>query len=427
MPRRLITVCWLLIVSIAGPLVPASFCQEAQEARPRKVFEAKAAGPQDIDPKADDRQSVTPKTGDRKVEEAKPDTRKTDDNMTVRVKDVATIEGVRINQLVGYGVVVGLNRTGDQVQQNVFAAQTLQNLLERMGISTTAANLKPENMATVMITANLPPFARPGSMIDVIVSTVGDAHSLQGGTLVMSSLKGVDGKIYAIAQGPVSIGGVAAGSRGNSVEVNHPTAGRIPNGASVERTVPIDLNPIRPLTLVLREEDFTTCSRLQTTVNDEFGKGSAHAVDGRNVDVIVPQEWREDVVGFIARLESLKLRTDMVARVVINERTGTIVIGRDVRISSVAISQGGVTVRVGTELEVSQPGPFSEKGTTVTVPRTTVAVEERKAKSLVLPDGASIEEVVRGLRAVGVTTSGIISILQAVKSAGALAADLEMQ
>lgn len=352
-----------------------------------------------------------------------------DRQLTVRVKDIAEIEGVRSNQLIGYGLVVGLNRTGDRVQQNLYALQTLQNLLTRMGIATTTASLKPENMATVLVTATLPPFARQGVKIDVLVSSIGDARSLQGGTLILSPLKGVDGQIYAMAQGPVSIGGIVAGdsAAGNSVEVNHPTVGRVPNGATVERTVANNLSAQESLTLALRQDDFTTASRLNRTINERFGGGTARALDGRNVEVFVPAKWRDDHVGFIAELESLKLQTDMIAKVIINERTGTIIMGRDVRLASVAISQGGVTVRIGTEYEVSQPSVLSKTGDTVTVPRTTIEVNERKPESVVLPDGATVDEVVRGLRAVGVSARDIISILQAIKAAGALAADLEMQ
>lgn len=350
-----------------------------------------------------------------------------DDKLTVRVKDVAEIEGVRGNQLIGYGIVVGLNRTGDRVQQNIYAKQTLQNLLEKMGIATTVDSLKPENMATVLVTANLPPFARQGSKIDVTVSSIADARSLQGGTLILSPLKGIDGQIYAIAQGPLSIGGISAGNQGNSVEINHPTVGRIPNGAIIERSVATDYAPGGVMTLVLRQEDFTTASRLKQTINQRFGGATARALDGRNVEITIPALFRDDRVGFIAELESLRLKTDAIAKVVINERTGTIVMGRDVRLSSVVISQGGVTVRVGTEYEVSQPNPLSKTGETQVVPRTTVEVQERKPETVSLPDGATVEEVVRGLRTVGVSARDIISILQAIKSAGALTADLELQ
>jgi flagellar P-ring protein FlgI len=348
-------------------------------------------------------------------------------NTAVRVKDIADIEGVRGNQLLGYGLVIGLNRTGDRVQQNLYARQTLQNLLARMGVNTPLDQLRPENMATVLVTATLPPFARQGSKIDVTVSSIGDARSLQGGTLVLTPLKGVDGQVYAVAQGPLSIGGIVAGDAANSVEVNHPTAGRVPNGATVERGVATDLAAGGRLTLVLRQDDFTTASRLSRAVNEKFGRGAAQAVDARSIEVRLPEDFLDDRVGFIAELESLRLQTDTAARVIINERTGTIVMGGNVKLASVAVSQGGVTVRIGTEYEVSQPSVLSKTGETAVVPQTTVEVNERKPESVILPDGATVEEVVRGLRAVGASARDIISILQAIKAAGALAADLEMQ
>ncbi len=352
---------------------------------------------------------------------------KINDRLTVRVKDIAEIEGVRGNQLIGYGLVIGLNRTGDKVQQNLYARQTLQNLLQRMGISTAVDTLKPENIATVLVTATLPPFARQGSKIDVLVSSIGDARSLQGGTLIVSSLKGVDGQIYALAQGSVSIGGISAGDAGNSVEVNHPTVGRVPNGAMVERAIVTDLAANGSLTLVLRQDDFTTSARLSRAVNEMFGAGTARSLDGRNIVVKVPTKYLDDNVGFISDLETVRVQTDIVAKVIINERTGTIIMGSNVRLSSVAISQGGVTVRIGTEYDVSQPGILSKTGETAVTPRVNVDVKDRKPESVILPDGATIEEVVRGLRAVGATARDIISILQAIKGAGALAADLELQ
>ena len=351
----------------------------------------------------------------------------TDANFSVRVKDLADIEGVRSNQLIGYGLVVGLNRTGDRVQQNLYARQTLQNLLERMGISTTAAGLKPENIATVLVTANLPPFSRQGSKIDVTVSSVGDARSLQGGTLIITSLKGIDGQTYAVAQGSVSIGGISAGDSGNSVEINHPTVGRVPNGATIERIVPTDFTANNQLTLVLRNEDFSTAAKLNQVINAKFGAGTAKALDGRNVEVVLPASFTDNRVSFIAELENLRLTPEKIAKIIINERTGTIIMGREVRLAAVAISQGGVTVRIGTEYEVSQPNILSKTGETQVVPQTTVEVKEKKPESVILPDGATIDEVVRGLRALGVSARDIISILQAIKSAGAMNADLEMQ
>ncbi len=351
----------------------------------------------------------------------------TDAGFSVRVKDLADIEGVRSNQLIGYGLVVGLNRTGDRVQQNIYARQTLQNLLERMGISTGANGLKPENVATVLVTATLPPFSRQGSKIDVTVSSVGDARSLQGGTLIITSLKGIDGQTYAVAQGSISIGGISAGDEGNSVEINHPTVGRVPNGATIERIVPADYAANNQLTLVLRNEDFSTAAKLNQVINAKFGSGTAKALDGRNVEVYLPAGFVDNRVSFIAELENLRLTPENIAKIIINERTGTIIMGREVRLAAVAISQGGVTVRIGTEYEVSQPNIFSKTGETQVVPQTTVKVKEKKPESVILPDGATIDEVVRGLRALGVSARDIISILQAIKSAGAMNADLEMQ
>lgn len=352
---------------------------------------------------------------------------KINDRLTVRVKDIADIEGVRTNQLLGYGLVIGLNRTGDKVQQNLYARQTLQNLLQRMGLSTGVDVMRPENIATVLVTATLPPFVRQGSKIDVLVSSIGDARSLQGGTLIISPLKGLDGQVYAVAQGAVSIGGISAGDTGNSVDINHPTVGRVPNGAIVERTVATELASNGSINLVLHQDDFTTASRLSKAINEGFGVGTARALDGRSVAVRVPAKFGDDNVGFIAELESIRLQTDTIAKVIINERTGTIIMGSNVRLSSVAISQGGVTVRIGTEYDVSQPSPLSKTGETQVVPRVNVDVKEKKPESVVLPDGATVEEVVRGLRAVGATARDIISILQAIKAAGALAAELELQ
>ncbi len=351
----------------------------------------------------------------------------TDAVMSVRVKDLADIEGVRSNQLIGYGLVVGLNRTGDRVQQNIYARQTLQNLLERMGISTTSAGLKPENIATVMVTATLPPFVRPGSKIDVTVSSIGDAKSLQGGTLILTPLKGIDGQVYAVAQGSVSIGGISAGGTGNSVEINHPTVGRLPNGANVERGVPTELAANNQLVMVLRNDDFSTASRLDQVINAKFGSGTARALDGRNIEVLLPAKYFDNRVGFIGELESLRLTPDKIAKIIINERTGTIVMGSEVLIGSVAISQGGVSVKVGTEFDVVQPAPFSNNGDTTVVPKTNVEVTEKKPASVILPDGATVDEVVRGLRTVGASARDIISILQAIKSAGAMNAELELQ
>jgi flagellar P-ring protein FlgI len=344
----------------------------------------------------------------------------------VRIKELATIEGVRDNQLLGYGLVIGLNKTGDRVQQTLYSRQTLQNLLERMGLTARPDGLQPDNIATVLVTATLPPFIRQGSRIDVLVSSVGNASSLAGGTLILTSLKGVDGQIYALAQGPLSVGGLSAGAGGNSVQVNHPTVARVPNGAIVERSVQTTVADANVISLVLRETDFTTASRVQKVINGAFGEGAARATDGRTIAVMIPAPYENDHVGFIAQLEALTLETDALAKIVINERTGTIVMGRNVRVSAVSITQGGVVIRIGTDFDVSQPNPLAGGQTTV-VPQTTVAVQQKPAQSVSLPDGATVEEVVRGLRMVGVSTGNIISILQAMKGAGALNAEIEMQ
>ncbi|HZS49142.1 MAG TPA: flagellar basal body P-ring protein FlgI [Blastocatellia bacterium] len=350
-----------------------------------------------------------------------------DADLSIRIKDVAQFQGVRGNQLIGYGLVVGLNRTGDKTQQNIFTAQTIQNLLLRMGVTVAANALKPENTAAVMVTATLPPFARAGSPIDVTVASIADATSLNGGILVLTMLKGIDGQTYAVAQGSVSVGGYVAGNDANNVSVNHPTVGRVANGASVEREVNFALGGQESLTLVLNEADFTTAHRAEQAINAILGGTLAQAVDSRTIIVAVPPQLRNQMVNYMATIENARLVTDMRAKVVVNERTGTIIVGKNVKISAASISQGTLTVRVSTEFEVSQPAPFSPKGETVVVPNTQVNVDDAQAKTVKINDGATVDEIVRGLRSVGATPRDIINILQALKSAGALQAELEMQ
>jgi len=346
---------------------------------------------------------------------------------STRIKNIAQFLGVRENQLIGYGLVVGLNRTGDKTQQNLFTKQALQNLLERMGLTVRAQDLRPENLATVLVTANLPPFARPGSKIDVTVSSIGDARSLQGGVLILTTLKGIDGQIYAVAQGPITTGGFLAGNNAaNSVQVNHPTVGRIPNGATVEREVPFSLDQQQNLTLVLNEADFTTVSRAAQAINKTFEQPIARALDGRTIVIDLPETQRARLIEFMAMVENVEVASDTRARVVINERTGTIILGKEVKIASVAITQGNLSIRIGTQFFVSQPAPFSRQGETRVVPDQIVTATESEANSVVLPEGATIEQVVRGLNAVGLTARDIMNILQAIKSAGALQAELEL-
>lgn len=341
-----------------------------------------------------------------------------------RVKDLAQVEGVRDNLLVGYGLVVGLKGTGDR-QQTVFSTQTLSNLLERMGVSVSPTALRVNNIAAVMVTATLPPYAEPGARLDVLVNSIGDAQSLQGGTLLMTPLKASTGDVYAAAQGPLSIGGFAAGNGQSSVQVNHPTVGRVAGGALVERSAPTEPPSSAGLRLQLRRPDFSTAARLAEALNKKFGTPLAQAQNAAVVRVVVPESFRAKPVDFIAALEPIDVPTDRAARVVLNERTGTVVIGKEVRVSPVAVLHGNLTVHIVTTLEVSQPPPLSG-GQTATVPQTAVTVKEEKARNILLKEGASVEELVKALIGIGSTPRDIIAIMQSIAAAGALDAELEI-
>jgi flagellar P-ring protein FlgI len=343
-----------------------------------------------------------------------------------RLKDLATLEGVRDNQLIGYGLVVGLAGTGDR-QQTVFSPQSLANLLERMGVSVPGATIRVKNTAAVMITATLPPFAQPGTHIDVTAAAIGDASNLQGGLLVLAPLKAADGQVYAVAQGPVVTGGFVAGHSGNSQTVNHPTVGRVPNGAIVERAAP-SVAPHGVLRWQLRNPDFTTASRIEAAVNRQYaaqGPALAHAENAAVVSVAIPPGGAAGATDFIADLEKLAVEADKPARVVINERTGTIVMGREVHIAPVAILHGNLTVEILTRTEVSQPAPLSA-GTTSTTQRVDVNAAAEPARNVILQQGATVEELVRALAAIGSTPRDVIAILQNLRSAGALDADVEV-
>jgi flagellar P-ring protein precursor FlgI len=341
----------------------------------------------------------------------------------VRLKDLMEVEGVRGNYLVGYGVVVGLRGTGDG-DQTKFTVQSVVNMLEKFGIRVPKEQVKLKNAAAVMVTAYLPPDVKPGQRIDVQVSAIGDAKSLQGGTLLMTPLIGPDGKVYAVAQGPVSIGGFAAGGAGAQVAVNHPTVGRVPNGAIVEREVPAgDLNSLDRITLSLRTEDFTTAQRVAEALNQYLRGEYAKAVSMKTIELEVPKNYRGRVVALLAEIGNLEVRPDIPARVVIDERTGTVVIGENVRISRVAVAHGNLSVEVRETPQVVQPFPFG-LGETVIVPRTEVRAKEEKARIVVLEEGATLGELVRALNAVGATARELIAVLQAIKEAGALHAEL---
>lgn len=344
-----------------------------------------------------------------------------------RLKEIVSVEGVRDNQLIGYGLVVGLAGTGDK-RQTVFSAQTLSNLLERMGVTVAPTALQAKNTAAVMVTATLPPFAQPGTRIDVTAAAMGDASNLQGGLLVLTPLKAASGEVFAVAQGPVVTGGFVAGAgAGNAQTLNHPTTGRIPAGAIVESSPPSALNS-RQLRLQLRRADFTNAARVSAAINREFGETGiplAKAVNPGLVLVEIPPGFSERSVEFLALVENLELNVDRMAKIVVNERTGTIVMGKEVRIAPVSILHGNLTVEVETSFGVSQPPAFSGGETTV-VPRIGVGVKEEKAREINLKEGASVEDLVRALSAIGSTPRDIIAILQNLRAAGALDADVEV-
>jgi len=342
-----------------------------------------------------------------------------------RLKDLVAIEGVRENQLIGYGLVVGLSGTGDR-RQALFSAQSLTNLLERMGVSVSPTAIRVANTAAVMVTATLPAFAQPGMRLDITAAAIGDASNLQGGILVLTSLRGADGQVYAVAQGPVMTGGFSSGKSGNSQTVNHPTVGRGLGTATVERGAP-SVAPKGVVRLQVRQSDFTTTTRIVEAVNHKFEspKPIAQADNAGLVSVTVPPAYNTRVTEFISELENLSVEADRPARVVINERTGTIVLGKDVRVSPVAILHGNLSVEIQTVMQVSQPNPLTGGSTEVT-PQTSVSTKEEKARNVVLKQGATVEELVRALTSIGSTPRDVIAILQNLRTAGALEAEIEV-
>jgi flagellar P-ring protein FlgI len=343
-----------------------------------------------------------------------------------RLKDFASIEGVRDNQLIGYGIVVGLAGTGDK-QLTLFSTQTLSNLLQRMGVTVNPTVMQVHNMASVMVTATLPPFAQPGTRIDATAAAIGDATNLQGGILLLTPLKAANGETYAVAQGPVITGGFVAGRGNNTDTKNHPTVGRTPDGAIVERTPP-SVQPTSHLKLQLRQADFTTATRVVEAINKHFASPDmpvARAESSGLLVVDLPPSYSTRTVEFISEMESLTVDADRPAKIVINERTGTIVMGKDVKITPVAIMHGALSVEIRTRIEVSQPAPLSA-GQTKVVEQTVTESKEPKAKALVLQKGATVEELVRALQAIGSTPRDVVAILQAMHAAGALEAEIEV-
>jgi flagellar P-ring protein precursor FlgI len=340
----------------------------------------------------------------------------------VRIKDLTEIEGVRANQLVGYGLVVGLNGTGDS-KNTSFTIQSLLNMMERMGLTVEADKVQVDNVAAVMVTAELPAFARAGGRIDVAVASVGDASDLAGGTLMMTPLKGADGQYYAVAQGPLVVGSLAFGGKAAKVQRNHPTSGRVPDGAIIEREIFNDFENLAQLNYRLRDADFTTLTRMTQVVNDYFGEPVARAVDAVAMEVVPPESYNGRLADLVAEIEALDVIPDSAARIVVNEKTGTIVMGSDVRISTVAVSHGNLNLVIGESADVSQPNPLAQ-GQTVVVPETTIGVSEEEGNLVVMDMGVSIGEVASALNAIGASPRDLIAIFQAIKASGALHADL---
>lgn len=345
----------------------------------------------------------------------------------VRIKDIADIKGVRENQLVGYGLVVGLEGTGDS-DDSLFTIQSLASLLEKMGVTVQTTDIEDvENVAAVMVTGNLPPFASMGSRIDVLVSSIGDAENLQGGTLLFTPLKAADGSVYAVAQGPVSTGGFAvSGNSGDQVQKNFPTVGRLVGGALVEKEIRSNFNQKDSLTLALHQPDFTTATRVAQAINRAFYSQLAQTQDAGSIRVMVPENYLGNTVQFVTMIESLGVTPDMVSKVVVNERTGTVVMGENVRISTIAIAHGNLSIQIDESQNVSQPLPFSRGGQTVVTPESEIIVQEGKNPLFLVESGISIGEVVKALNALGVTPRDLIAIFQALKVAGALQAELEI-
>ena len=344
---------------------------------------------------------------------------------TSRIKDLANIEGIRQNQLIGYGLVVGLNGTGDTLNNAPFTKQSLQGMLERLGVNIRGQQLRTGNVAAVMVTANLPPFATQGTRIDVTASALGDAKSLLGGTLLVTPLLGADGNVYAVAQGSLAIGGFQVEGEAAKVTRGVPTVGRLPNGAIIEREIEFSLAALGQLRLALRNPDFTTAKRIAIAINDYIGAPVAEPLDPSTVQLTLPKKFPQNLVATLTEIEQLQVEPDEAAKIVIDERSGVIVIGRDVRVSTVAVAQGNLTVTISESPQVSQPAPFS-RGRTVVVPRSRVGVVEEGRKLALVREGVSLQQIVDGLNALGIGPRDLISILQAIKAAGAIQADIEV-
>ena len=344
-----------------------------------------------------------------------------------RIKDIVNVQGIRENPLVGYGLVVGLNGTGDTLSNGHFTKQSLLAMLNRLGVKPTESGLDSDNVAAVMVTAELPAFARQGSRIDVTVSALGDAESLLGGTLLVTPIMGADGEVYAVAQGQLAVGGFAAAGQAESITKGVPTSARIANGAIIEREITFDISKMKTVNLSLRNPDFTTARRIAQAINAFLGTAAARPSDPTTVHITVPKSYHNNVVNLLTDIEQLRVEPDQLARVIIDEQSGTIVMGENVRISTVAIAQGSLTIRITESQQVSQPGPFAEVGTTTTVERSEIEIDEGEDNRLaVVPEGVTLQELVTGLNSLGIGPRDLITILQAVKAAGAMQAEIRV-
>ena len=340
-----------------------------------------------------------------------------------RLKDIASLKGVRSNQLVGYGLVVGLNGTGDG-SGTQFTVQSLVNMLERLGIHSLPNEVKVDNVAAVMVTADLPPFARVGSNIDVLVSSIGDAESLQGGTLLLTPLQGADNETYALAQGPLLVGGFSAsGAAGGGVQKNHPTVARIPGGATIEKEIPFEFNKLEDLVIALNQPDFTTALRISKAINQRVASPLAFPADAGTIRIKVPETFRENLVDLVASLEHIEITPDTKAKIILDERTGTVVMGENVRLSSVAIAHGNLSIQIKERKQVSQPTPFSD-GNTVVTDDSEINISEENNSLILMPEGTTLGEVVKALNAIGVSPRDLIAVFQAIKASGALQGEL---
>lgn len=341
-----------------------------------------------------------------------------------RVKDITTLKGVRQNQLIGYGLVVGLQGTGDG-SSSQFTMQSLATMLNNLGVGIDASTINVKNVAGVIVTAHLPPFAKLGAKMDLLVSSLGDAKSLKGGTLLLTPLKGADGQVYAVAQGPVTIGGFSEEKSGASATKNHPTVGKVPGGATIEKEIAFDFSQLKELTYSLNNADFTTANRVVRAINKELRGPFAVAKDSATIQVQIPDSYKDQIVQLVSQVELIKVQPDTLAKVVVNERTGTVVVGQDVRISTVAVAHGNLTISVQPNISVSQPEGFSN-GTTQVIEEPTISAKEQENKLAIIPGSVSIGDLVKALNAIGVTPRDLIAVFQAIQAAGALQAELEI-